>query len=69
MKTSSVVSGVPLIVDTLEINKRLVLALRLRAVQIVEESHVQWRFGRRERYTSVLSGILLDKKNKGILKL
>lgn len=69
MKTSSVVSGVPLIMVTLEINERLVLALRLRAVQIVEESHVQWRVGRRERYTSVLSGILLDKKNKGILKL
>ena len=51
--------------DTFEINKRLVLALRLRAVQIVEESHVQWRVGRRERYTLVLSGILLDKKIKG----
>lgn len=58
----SVVSGVPLNMDTFEISERSVLALRLRAVQIVEESHIQWRVGRRERYTLVLSGILLDKK-------
>lgn len=41
VENSSVISVDPPNMDTSEINERLVPALRLRTVQIVEESHVQ----------------------------
>ena len=64
----SLVSGVPLNMDTFEISERSVLALSPRAVQIVEESHFS---GELEEEKDILWYYLAFYliKNKGILKL